>query len=59
MLTDNLTFKNSIQHEGDEFEIISGVDTIKTYTKSNRVTAAIILEDLDVQHRIKLQHFLY
>ena len=50
MFTDDLILWSSIRHKGNLSEIISGVDTIKICTESNRVRAAIILEDLDVQH---------
>ena len=51
MFTDNITLgiPNSTR-EVTFKSLVSGVDTIKACTQSNRVVAAIILQDLGVQH---------
>ena len=51
MFPDNLTFGTPDSTKETNFKsLVSGVDTIKACTLSNRVVAAIILRDLGVQH---------
>ena len=51
MFTDNLTFGIPYSTKETNFKsLVSGVDTIKARTLSNRVVAAVILQDLGVQH---------
>ena len=48
MFTDNLTF--GTPYSTKETNLVSGMDTIEACTQSNRVVAAVILQDLGVQH---------
>ena len=51
MFTDNITLGISYSTREVNFKsLASGVDTIEACTESNRVVAAIILQDLGVQH---------